>query len=70
MTTQRTNRERAAECLAEARACLDQIVHHSRIGFPISDATIDHCTRLSAMYAAYMTEPSAIWGDISDRYCK
>lgn len=65
MVTQRSNRERAAECWIEAQACLDQIVRHALIGFPVSTEVVGHCLRLSAMHAAYMTEPDSDWGDIS-----
>lgn len=67
---QRTNRERADECLLEALACQDQIVRHAMIGFPISPDVVRFCLILSEMYAVYMTEPDGYFGDISDRFRK
>lgn len=64
----RTNRQRAAECKAEADNCLDLIVWCEMIGFPYSAEIVGHCLRLSEMHAVYMTDPDGTFGDISAQH--
>jgi hypothetical protein len=55
---------RADECRSEALACLDQIVRHAAIGFPVNPDVVRYCLILSEMSARYSAACGTAFGHI------